>query len=404
MMLIRSCRSISQRSPLLPSLKRYISTVTQYSSSPSATREVPTPLVLLSVPKWESGQEGKTTFKAFINHFTKQGWNVSCIDLDPVVKEDSKVQESSEILTGLESELSQQMRIISRGSGPFPPMLVSYGLSTLVAEQYVSSHPLSALALLNPPISPSHAHKSHPDIFPNDLAQFTYEPTFPILIARTTTNVKEISYWDMHRIEEMQEEEADEALDRRIWELNDEGEGEKAGPYQLRLWAEENGIKAYSTAQADLLILSFRMPPQLPEWFTKGKYVRNDRSNKREPLILDDSHLEESFIRGSGPGGQAINKLSTCVRLKHVPTETIVKCQDTRSREQNRDMARRKMGQLLERVVFGERDSVLGREALRAKNQKRVKERKRKKKTAARKEKKERKRIEKIGVVHTLIL
>lgn len=154
----------------------------------------------------------------------------------------------------------------------------------------------------------------------------------------------------------------------------------------------------YDTAQIDLVALSCRIPPSLPEWFTKGNYVRNGKQNKREPLILDDAHLQESFIRGSGPGGQAINKLSTCVRLKHIPTETIVKCQDTRSREQNRERARRKLGLLLERIVFGEKDSVLGREAIKARNQKRVKERKKKKRSAERKEEKERKRALKLDV------
>jgi len=35
---------------------------------------------------------------------------------------------------------------------------------------------------------------------------------------------------------------------------------------------------------------------------------------------LNESDLEEKFVRGSGPGGQKINKTSSCVQLKHVPT------------------------------------------------------------------------------------
>jgi peptide chain release factor len=72
--------------------------------------------------------------------------------------------------------------------------------------------------------------------------------------------------------------------------------------------------------------------------------------------------------------------------LKHIPTGTIVRCQDSRSREQNRDRARRKLGQMLERIVFGERDSVLGREAIKSRNQKRAKERKKKRRIAQRKQ------------------
>lgn len=117
-----------------------------------------------------------------------------------------------------------------------------------------------------------------------------------------------------------------------------------------------------------------------PDWFVQGAYRRNPTKSKKEPLLLDESHLEESFIRGSGPGGQAINKLSTCVQLKHTPTGTVIRCQDTRSRPQNREHARRRMSKELERLVFGERDSVLGLEALRERRRKQTKSRKRRRK------------------------
>lgn len=42
---------------------------------------------------------------------------------------------------------------------------------------------------------------------------------------------------------------------------------------------------------------------------------------------LNDDDLEETFICGWGPGGQAINKTANCVRLKHIPTGISVKCQ-----------------------------------------------------------------------------
>lgn len=40
---------------------------------------------------------------------------------------------------------------------------------------------------------------------------------------------------------------------------------------------------------------------------------------------LKEEELEEQFVRGSGPGGQATNKTSNCVVLKHIPTGIVVK-------------------------------------------------------------------------------
>lgn len=55
--------------------------------------------------------------------------------------------------------------------------------------------------------------------------------------------------------------------------------------------------------------------------------------------ILEED-LEERFVLGSGSGGQKVNKTSSCVYLKHLPTGTEIKCQESRSREKNREVAR----------------------------------------------------------------
>lgn len=41
--------------------------------------------------------------------------------------------------------------------------------------------------------------------------------------------------------------------------------------------------------------------------------------------VLNEDDLEEQFVRGSGPGGQATNKTSNCVVLKHIPSGVVVK-------------------------------------------------------------------------------
>jgi len=58
-------------------------------------------------------------------------------------------------------------------------------------------------------------------------------------------------------------------------------------------------------------------------------------------LGVAESEFEESFIRSSGPGGQKVNKTSSCVYLVHTPTGLAVKCQRERSQSLNRFLARR---------------------------------------------------------------
>lgn len=40
----------------------------------------------------------------------------------------------------------------------------------------------------------------------------------------------------------------------------------------------------------------------------------------RKKIVLNDEDLIETFVKGSGPGGQCINKRSSCVDLRHIPT------------------------------------------------------------------------------------
>ena len=70
-------------------------------------------------------------------------------------------------------------------------------------------------------------------------------------------------------------------------------------------------------------------------------------------LGVVDADLLEKFVRGSGAGGQKINKTSNCVFLKHLPTGVCIKCQIDRSREMNRFLARRELCQQLEAIREG---------------------------------------------------
>ncbi len=69
----------------------------------------------------------------------------------------------------------------------------------------------------------------------------------------------------------------------------------------------------------------------------------DDIEQRLTKLGAPPSTLVEKFIQGSGAGGQKINKTSSCVYLKHLPTGIEVKCQGERSREVNRQMAREEL-------------------------------------------------------------
>lgn len=69
---------------------------------------------------------------------------------------------------------------------------------------------------------------------------------------------------------------------------------------------------------------------------------------------INDNEITETFLRGTGPGGQKINKTSCAVQLKHLATGIVVKSQHTRSREQNRKFARLLLGEKLDQLEKGD--------------------------------------------------
>ncbi|KZF21341.1 hypothetical protein L228DRAFT_284389 [Xylona heveae TC161] len=68
---------------------------------------------------------------------------------------------------------------------------------------------------------------------------------------------------------------------------------------------------------------------------------------------VSEADIEEAFLKGSGPGGQKINKTASAVQLKHLPTGIVVKSQNTRSRTQNRKHARLLLAEKLEEMQKG---------------------------------------------------
>jgi protein subunit release factor B len=72
-----------------------------------------------------------------------------------------------------------------------------------------------------------------------------------------------------------------------------------------------------------------------------------------EHLGVREEEFRETFVRSSGPGGQKVNKTSSCVFLVHLPTGLSVKCQQERSQTLNRFLARRLLLDRIERLRTG---------------------------------------------------
>ncbi len=78
----------------------------------------------------------------------------------------------------------------------------------------------------------------------------------------------------------------------------------------------------------------------------KNKWLQE----RMEALGIYEKDIDEKFIRSSGRGGQKVNKASTCVYLKHLPTGIEVKWMRERSQSLNRFLARRELVRRIERL------------------------------------------------------
>lgn len=83
--------------------------------------------------------------------------------------------------------------------------------------------------------------------------------------------------------------------------------------------------------------------------------IEKQKELKKEMLRLGvrEEDIEENFTPAQGPGGQNVNKVSTCVHLRHIPTGIEVRCQKERSQAQNRFFARRLLLNKIESFILG---------------------------------------------------
>ena len=104
-------------------------------------------------------------------------------------------------------------------------------------------------------------------------------------------------------------------------------------------------------------------------------------TSKKEALLAKmqkyrvfEKDIREKFIRSKGKGGQNVNKVSTCVYLKHKPTGIEVKCRAERSQGLNRFLARRRLINKIEALILGKQSEERRRiERIRRQKRKRSK-------------------------------
>lgn len=98
--------------------------------------------------------------------------------------------------------------------------------------------------------------------------------------------------------------------------------------------------------------------------FTKSLQYKHIQIDYSKVPKLDESDLEEKLVRGSGPGGQNINKTSNCVVLKHIPTGIVVKCHESRLQHHNKAKARELLITKLDNFLNGNESVEAQRKAV----------------------------------------
>ncbi|KAJ6150235.1 hypothetical protein N7471_001434 [Penicillium samsonianum] len=75
-------------------------------------------------------------------------------------------------------------------------------------------------------------------------------------------------------------------------------------------------------------------------------------------LKINDADISISYLKGTGPGGQKINKTNSAVQIIHKPSGVVIKCQATRSQSQNAKIARSLLADRVEAQEKGDTSRV----------------------------------------------
>lgn len=82
-------------------------------------------------------------------------------------------------------------------------------------------------------------------------------------------------------------------------------------------------------------------------WFAAVSLHDGASAGAAAAIAIADEDVEVSVCRAGGPGGQHVNKVSTAIRVRHLPTGLVVRCAASRSQQANREQALARLAALL---------------------------------------------------------
>ena len=143
----------------------------------------------------------------------------------------------------------------------------------------------------------------------------------------------------------------------------DRVDGEEAGIRSVTL--EVSGPYAYGYLSCERGVHRLvRISPFDAQNRRHTSFASVDVLPEAEDIEIDidwEKDVREDTFRSSGAGGQHVNKVSSAIRLTHLPTGIVVQCQNQRSQHQNRAQARRMLAAKLYQAEQAKRDAELAR-------------------------------------------
>jgi protein subunit release factor B len=128
-------------------------------------------------------------------------------------------------------------------------------------------------------------------------------------------------------------------------------------------WMEGFGLESVLSLGEKAVMVRFAVSEEKNRWLQE----------RMEALGIHEKDIEEKFVRSSGRGGQKVNKASTCVYLRHIPTRVEIKCMKERSQSINRFLARRELVRRVEKGLGGVTPENMATEKARRQKSKREK-------------------------------